>query len=80
AEDLWRMTVETREGRSKPDMAVFDGKMIDVFPTSREPRRSFVDKIMQIETEDPDILSISVIHGFMVGDGPEMGTKLLVVT
>ncbi|MGO8388873.1 M81 family metallopeptidase, partial [Rhizobium johnstonii] len=50
------------------------------FPTSREPMRSFVDKIMQIEKDDPDFLSISVIHGFMVGDVPEMGTKLLVVT
>jgi microcystin degradation protein MlrC len=42
--------------------------------------RAFVDKIMQIEKDDADILSISVVHGFMAGDVPEMGTKLLVVT
>lgn len=80
AEDLWRIASQTLEGRSKPVMSVFDCRMIDVFPTSRDPMRSFVDKIMRLETEDADILSISVIHGFMAGDVPEMGTKLLVVT
>ncbi|PZM14718.1 M81 family metallopeptidase [Rhizobium tubonense] len=80
AEDLWRITVDTLEGRVKPVMSVFDCRMIDVYPTSREPMRSFVDKIMKIEKDDADILSISVIHGFMAADVPDMGTKLLVVT
>jgi microcystin degradation protein MlrC len=80
AEDLWRITVDTLEGRIKPVMSVFDCLMIDVYPTSRDPMRSFVDKIMKIEKEDADVLSISVIHGFMAGDVPDMGTKLLVVT
>lgn len=80
AEDLWRITVDTLEGRVLPVMSVFDCRMIDVYPTSRDPMRSFVDNIMEIERRDPDVLSISVIHGFMAGDVPEMGTKLLVVT
>ncbi|NTJ65032.1 M81 family metallopeptidase [Agrobacterium rhizogenes] len=80
AEDLWRIAIDTLEGRVKPVMSVFDCRMIDVFPTSRDPMRSFVDKIMAMEKSDADILSISVIHGFMAGDVPEMGTKLLVVT
>ncbi|SCB38348.1 M81 family metallopeptidase [Rhizobium hainanense] len=80
AEDLWRIAIDTLEGRVKPVMSVFDCRMIDVFPTSREPMRSFVDKIMAMERSDAEILSISVIHGFMAGDVPEMGTKLLVVT
>ncbi|CAN7697263.1 M81 family metallopeptidase [Rhizobium sp. LjRoot258] len=80
AEDLWRIAVETLEGRLAPVMSVFDCRMIDVYPTSRDPMRSFVDKIMRLEKEDADILSISVIHGFMAGDVPEMGTKMLVVT
>ncbi|MFJ6328555.1 MULTISPECIES: M81 family metallopeptidase [unclassified Rhizobium] len=80
AEDLWRIAIDTLEGRVKPVMSVFDCRMIDVFPTSREPMRSFVDKIMAMEKSDADILSVSVIHGFMAGDVPEMGTKLLVVT
>jgi microcystin degradation protein MlrC len=54
--------------------------MIDVYPTSREPMRSFVDKIMRMEAADADILSISVVHGFMAGDVPEMGTKMVVLT
>ncbi|NKF32337.1 M81 family metallopeptidase, partial [Pseudomonas sp. BGM005] len=53
AEDLWRIAVDTLEGRVKPRMSVFDCRMIDVFPTSRDPMRSFVDKIMRIEKDDP---------------------------
>lgn len=80
AEDLWRIAVDALEGGVKPVTSVFDCRMIDVFPTSRDPMRSFVDKIVGIEKTDPDVLSISVIHGFMAGDVPEMGTKMLVVT
>ncbi|MBO0344060.1 M81 family metallopeptidase [Roseibium sp. CAU 1637] len=80
AEDLWRIAVDTLEGKIKPVMSVFDCKMIDVFPTSREPMRSFVDGLHKLEEEDDDILSLSVIHGFMAGDVPEMGTKMIAVT
>nr|AGU12338.1 Protein of unknown function DUF1485 [uncultured organism] len=80
AEDLWRIVVDSLEGRVTPVMSVFDCRMIDVFPTSREPMRSFVDRLMQMEAGDPDILSLSVIHGFMAGDVPEMGTKMIAVT
>ncbi len=80
AEDLWAIAVARLEGLAKPVMSVFDCRMIDVFPTSQQPMRGFVDKIMAIERENPDVLSISVVHGFMAGDVPEMGTKLVVVT
>lgn len=80
AEDLWRIAIDTLEGRVSPVMSVFDCRMIDVFPTSREPMRSFVDRLMRIEQEDPDVLSLSVVHGFMAGDVPEMGTKMVAVT
>lgn len=80
AEDLWRIALDTLAGKIKPVMSVFDCRMIDVFPTSREPMRAFVDRIMRIEQEDPDVLSISVVHGFMAGDVPEMGTKIVVLT
>ncbi len=80
AEDLWRIALDTLAGRIKPVMSVFDCRMIDVYPTSREPMRSFIDGIMRMETADPDILSISVVHGFMAGDVPEMGTKMVVLT
>lgn len=80
AGDLWRIAVDTLEGRVKPVMSVFDCRMIDVFPTSREPMRSFVDRLMRMEADDPEILSLSVIHGFMAGDVPEMGTKTIAIT
>ena len=80
AEDLWRLVVDTLEGRIKPVMAVFDCRMIDVFPTSRQPMRGFVDRLMALEAGDPKILSLSAIHGFMAGDVPEMGTKMIAVT
>ena len=80
AEDLWALAVATLEGRVKPVMSVFDCRMIDVFPTSREPMRSFVDRLKLIEATDDDVLSLSVIHGFMAGDVPEMGTKTIAVT
>ena len=80
AHDLWAIAIDTLEGRVKPVMSTFNCRMIDVFPTSREPMRSFVDKLVRIEREDADVLSLSVIHGFMAGDVPEMGTKTIVVT
>ncbi len=80
AEDLWRIAVDTLEGRVKPVVSVFDCRMIDVFPTSRQPMRGFVDRLFGIEDSDPKVLSLSVIHGFMAGDVPEMGTKMVAVT
>jgi microcystin degradation protein MlrC len=62
-----------------PVISTFDCKMIEVLPTSREPMRSFVDKIKALEGHDP-ILSISVIHGFMAGDVPDLGSRIVVVT
>ena len=48
-------------------MATFDCRMIDVFPTSREPMRGFVDRMKALQGRD-GVLSVSLIHGFMAGD------------
>jgi microcystin degradation protein MlrC len=80
AEDAWRLAGDTVAGRVKPVMSVYDPKMIDVFPTTSEPMRRFVDDMIHRERDTPGLLSLSVIHGFMAGDVPEMGTKLLAVT
>lgn len=80
AEDLWKIAVGTLKGAVKPVMSVFDPMMIDVFPTSQNPMRAFVDKLYALEKSEPGLLSVSVIHGFMAADVPEMGTKVLVVT
>ena len=80
ARDLWSIALRTLRDEVAPVMSVYDCRMIDVFPTSRDPMRSFVDRLYALETSDPEVLSISVIHGFMAGDVPEMGTKVIVVT
>jgi len=73
------LTIRTLKGEIKPVISTFDCRMIDVFPTSREPMRSFVDRMKAMDGKD-GILSVSLIHGFMAGDVPEMGTRVLVVT
>jgi len=80
ARDLWAITVRTVKGEIRPVMSVFDCRMIDVFPTSKQPMRGFVDQLFALEASEPGLLSLSVVHGFMAGDVPEMGTKLVVVT
>lgn len=80
ATDAWRIAGQTVSGEVKPVMSVYDPKMIEVFPTSTEPMRSFVDDMIKREKNTPGVLSLSIIHGFMAGDVPEMGTKVLAVT
>ena len=62
-----------------PVISSFDCRMIAVLPTSREPMRGFVDRLKALEGQD-GVLSISVVHGFMAADVPEMGTRILVIT
>lgn len=64
-------------GECRPVPAVVDCEMIVTMHTSREPARSFVDRIQALEGHD-GILSISISHGFAWGDVPDMGTKVLV--
>jgi microcystin degradation protein MlrC len=78
--DLWDITVRTLKGEIKPAMSIFDCRMIDVFPTSKQPMRGFVDNLMALEKSELGLLSLSVVHGFMAGDVPEMGTKLVAIT
>ncbi len=66
-------------GEIKPEISTFDCRMIDVYPTSREPMRSFVDRLKALHGRD-GILSVSFIHGFMAADVPEMGSRMLVMS
>lgn len=78
-EHVVELALAALRGKTKPVISTFDCLMIAVLPTSRDPMRSFVDRIKALQGKD-DILSISVIHGFMAADVPEMGTRILVVT
>ena len=80
ARDLWAITARTLKGEVRPVMSIFDCRMIDVFPTSKQPMRGFVDRLSTLEATRAGVLSLSVVHGFMAGDVPEMGTKIVAVT
>lgn len=77
--DLVRLCLAAAEGRIRPVAAVFDMRTIGGFMTSREPGRSFVDRLMAMEGRD-GILSISPIHGFQAADVHDVGSKMLVYT
>jgi microcystin degradation protein MlrC len=79
AENLVELAQRTSVGEIQSEISTFDCKMIEVLPTSREPMRGFVDKITALEGQGT-IVSISVIHGFMAGDVPDLGSRIIVVT
>ncbi|MFZ5918409.1 MAG: M81 family metallopeptidase [Chloroflexota bacterium] len=79
AEELFQIIAAAAEGQARPHMAIYDPRMIGVFPTTAQPMRGFVDRIAALEGRD-GVLSISIGHGFPWGDVPDMGTRLLVIT
>jgi microcystin degradation protein MlrC len=79
AEELFQIIARAAEGRVLPHMALYDCKMIGIYPTTAEPMQSFVARIKGLEGRE-GVLSISVGHGFPWGDVPDMGTRILVVT
>jgi microcystin degradation protein MlrC len=79
AEELVTLVVKAIRGNIRPKMSLYDCRMIDVFPTTREPGIGFVAKMKNLEGRD-GVLSVSLGHGFWQGDVPEHGTRVLVVT
>ena len=79
AEEVVDLALRTTRGEIRPHMAVWDCRMLDMMPTSKQPMRGFVDRIKALEGHD-GVLSISVIHGFSAADVPDMGIKMLVIT
>ncbi|MCY4302462.1 MAG: M81 family metallopeptidase [Aestuariivita sp.] len=73
------LTLRAAKGEIVPDIQIFDVQMIDVLPTNREPMRGFVDRMKALETRG-EVLVVSAIHGFMAGDSPDLGAKIIVVT
>jgi microcystin degradation protein MlrC len=78
AERLFDLAVAAKEGRIRPEMALFDCQMVGLYPTSGHPMRGFVDSMIKAEGR-PGILSMSFAHGFQFADVPHMGAKMLVV-
>ena len=81
AGELFDMVARTLAGDVKPVMSLFDCRMIetDAFDEAFEPMKSFLAEVYQQE-KNPDVLSISPVHGYPLADLPEMGSKMLVVT
>ena len=79
AEDALTLLLRTIRGEIRPVMSVFDCRMVEMMPTYCEPGRSFVDRMRQIERTE-NVLSVSLAHGFVPGDAPECGMRVLVVT
>jgi len=79
AEELWAIMEATIEGRIKPVISTFDCRMIGIYHTTREPMRSFVDRMTALEHTD-GILSVSLGHGFPWGDVPAEGSRVVVIT
>jgi microcystin degradation protein MlrC len=77
AEELTALCLRAAAGEIAPVASVFDCRMIGGFMTSREPGRSFVDRMQRMEGP-VDILSISVIPGFQAADVFDVGSKVLV--
>jgi microcystin degradation protein MlrC len=78
-EELVTIIADAARGKVRPVQSVFDCRMINSYPTSREPMRSFVDRIKAMEGKD-GMLSISIVHCYPYADVPDLGTKILVVT
>jgi microcystin degradation protein MlrC len=79
AVELVDLCARVVDKRIRPVPALVDCEMIVTVHTSREPARSFVDRIQAMEGRN-GVLSVSIAHGFPWGDVPEMGTKVLVYT
>jgi microcystin degradation protein MlrC len=79
ARELFHLSIESRRGRFRPTMTLYDCQMVGQFPTSRQPLRGIIDAMMQAEKRK-GILSISFAHGFPFADMPHVGAKMLVVT
>ncbi|HBY94617.1 MAG TPA: microcystin LR degradation protein MlrC-like protein [Chloroflexi bacterium] len=79
AEELFHLIADAAMGETRPRMSVFDCRMIGVYHTTREPMKSYVAHLKELEGRD-GVLSISVAHCFPWGDIPEMGTRVLVIT
>lgn len=79
AEDLFELMRRTLAGEIKPVMALFDCKVMGLFPTTREgPMIPFVADLFAAEGKD-GVLSLSLNHGFPWADVPNAGAKMLAV-
>jgi microcystin degradation protein MlrC len=79
AEEVVDLALRTARKEIDPHVAVFDCRMLEMLPTSRQPMRGYVDRIKALEGKS-GVLSISVVHGFSAADVPDAGAQIIVIT
>jgi microcystin degradation protein MlrC len=79
AREVFDLALATKLGEVRPKMALFDCRMVGLYPTTCQPLRSLVDAMMNAEGME-SVLSISFAHGFPYADLPHVGAKVLVIT
>jgi microcystin degradation protein MlrC len=79
ADDLLSLLAAQHAGRIKPVMSVFDCRLLQWMPTVHAPMRTIVDRLIARERE-PGVLSLSIVHGYPLGDVPDCGAKVLAIT
>ena len=80
AEELVTLIVKTIRGEIKPVMSLYDCRMIDLFPTSREPGRSLRRQACGPSRARTACSRSRSATSYAQGDVPEHGTRVLVVT
>src|SRR2546423_177533 len=78
-EEMVDLTLRAIRGEIRPVKSAYDCRVIQSFPTSIQPMRGLVDKIIAMEGKNR-VLSVSIAHGFYYGDVPECGARILVLT
>lgn len=79
AQELYDIAIAAALGQVRPVMAYHDCRMINLWPTTAEPIKSFIGRMQALEGQD-GILSVSFGHGYPWGDVADCGAKILVVT
>lgn len=80
AHELFDLAEKTALRKITPITAVANCHIIGLFPTQLSPMKEFMATLKKIEQSHPDILSISVAHGFPWGDSPNLDAKIIVIT
>jgi microcystin degradation protein MlrC len=79
SDELIELAVAARRREVRPTKALFDCRMMSMYPTNTQPMRGFVDDLHRLEAEN-GILTSSLVHGFPWGDTESTGTKMLVIS
>jgi microcystin degradation protein MlrC len=77
--ELFRLCVDAAAGQTRPVMATWDCRMVNLFPTPAGPMAAFVAEMQDQEGRD-GVLSLSLGHGFPWGDVADSGVRMLAVT